>query len=60
MAKHSAGGSVCRACATPDFHPGDAGGAIGSVVETSGQVIPAAVGSNINCGMRFHVADLSR
>jgi tRNA-splicing ligase RtcB (3'-phosphate/5'-hydroxy nucleic acid ligase) len=33
--------------------------AIGSIVETVGQVIPAAVGSDINCGMRLHVADLS-
>ncbi len=28
-------------------------------METSGQVIPAAVGSDINCGMRLHVADIS-
>jgi tRNA-splicing ligase RtcB len=57
--KHPAGGCVCRACATPDFHPGDAGVAIGSVVETENQIIPAAVGSDINCGMRLHVADLT-
>jgi tRNA-splicing ligase RtcB len=57
--QHPGGGHVCRACATPDFHPGDAGVAIGSVVETSGMLIPAAVGSDINCGMRLHVADLS-
>jgi tRNA-splicing ligase RtcB (3'-phosphate/5'-hydroxy nucleic acid ligase) len=59
IANHPAGGQVCRVCATPDFHPGDAGVAIGSVLETAGQVIPAAVGSDINCGMRLHVADLS-
>jgi tRNA-splicing ligase RtcB (3'-phosphate/5'-hydroxy nucleic acid ligase) len=58
-AQHPAGGHVCRVCATPDFHPGDAGVAIGSVIETAGQVIPGAVGSDINCGMRLHVADLS-
>lgn len=58
-AKHPKGGNICHVCATPDFHPGDAGVAIGSIVETSGQVIPAAVGSDINCGMRLHVADLS-
>ncbi|MDY6786118.1 MAG: RtcB family protein [Cyanobacteriota bacterium] len=58
-ARHPEGGQVCRACATPDFHPGDAGVAIGSIVETEGMVIPAAVGSDINCGMRLHVADLS-
>jgi tRNA-splicing ligase RtcB (3'-phosphate/5'-hydroxy nucleic acid ligase) len=57
--RHPAGGCVCHASATPDFHPGDAGIAIGSVVETVGQVIPAAVGSDINCGMRLHVADLT-
>lgn len=55
---HPDGGSVCKCCATPDFHPGDAGVAIGSVVETEGMLIPAAVGSDINCGMRLHVADL--
>lgn len=57
--RHPSGGRVCLACATPDFHPGDAGVAIGSVVETKGMIIPAAVGSDINCGMRLHVADLS-
>ncbi|MFB8789211.1 MAG: RtcB family protein [Potamolinea sp.] len=57
--RHPAGGHVCKCCATPDFHPGDAGVAIGSVVETQGMLIPAAVGSDINCGMRLHVADLS-
>lgn len=57
--RHPQGGCVCRACATPDFHPGDAGVAIGSIAQTAGMVIPAAVGSDINCGMRLHVADLS-
>lgn len=57
--RHPQGGCVCRACATPDFHPGDGGVAIGSIVQTSEMVIPAAVGSDINCGMRLHVADLS-
>jgi tRNA-splicing ligase RtcB (3'-phosphate/5'-hydroxy nucleic acid ligase) len=56
---HPGGGQVCRVCATPDFHPGDAGVAIGSIIETAGQVIPGAVGSDINCGMRLHVADLT-
>lgn len=58
-AKHPDGGCIHRVCATPDFHPGDAGVAIGSVLEASRQIIPAAVGSDINCGMRLHVADLS-
>ncbi|VEP11426.1 RNA-splicing ligase RtcB [Hyella patelloides LEGE 07179] len=56
---HPSGGEVTRVCATPDFHPGDAGVAIGSIVQTKNMVIPAAVGSDINCGMRLHVADLS-
>lgn len=51
-------GRVTRAYASPDMHPGDAGIAIGSVVETAGMLIPAAVGSDINCGMRLHVCDL--
>ncbi len=56
---HPGGGKVTRTFATPDFHPGDTGVAIGSVVETQGMVVPAAVGSDINCGMRLHVVDLS-
>lgn len=56
--RHPAGGEVRSVCASPDFHPGDAGVAIGSIVETDGIVIPAAVGSDINCGMRLHVVDL--
>lgn len=56
---HPGGGKVTRTFATPDFHPGDTGVAIGSVIETQGMVVPAAVGSDINCGMRLHVVDLS-
>ena len=29
-AKHPTGGHICRVCATPDFHPGDAGVVIGT------------------------------
>ncbi|MBV6623490.1 MAG: RtcB family protein [Rivularia sp. (in: Bacteria)] len=57
--RHPAGGYVCKCHATPDFHPGDAGIAIGSVVQTQNMVIPAATGSDINCGMRLHIADLT-
>ena len=57
--RHPAGGFVCKCHATPDFHPGDSGIAIGSVVQTENMVIPAATGSDINCGMRLHVADLT-
>ncbi len=59
MLAHPGGGKVTRTFATPDFHPGDAGVAIGSVIQTQGMVVPAAVGSDINCGMRLHVVDLS-
>ena len=54
---HPDGGRVTRAIATPDFHPGH-GIAIGSVVEMEDMVIPAAVGGDINCGMRLHVLDI--
>jgi tRNA-splicing ligase RtcB (3'-phosphate/5'-hydroxy nucleic acid ligase) len=56
---HPGGGNVTRTFATPDFHPGDTGVAIGSVIQTEGMLVPAAVGSDINCGMRLHVVDLS-
>jgi tRNA-splicing ligase RtcB len=55
---HPDGGRPCRVCATPDFHPGDSGIAIGSVVETEDLLIPQAVGTDINCGMRLHTLDL--
>ncbi|MGK0358883.1 MAG: tRNA-splicing ligase RtcB [Bradymonadia bacterium] len=58
-ARHPSGGAVCAVCATPDFHPGDSGVAIGSVMQTTGQLIPQAVGSDINCGMRLHGMDLT-
>jgi tRNA-splicing ligase RtcB (3'-phosphate/5'-hydroxy nucleic acid ligase) len=57
-AHHPSGGRVTRCCASPDFHPGDAGVAIGSIATMEGMVLPAAVGSDINCGMRLHVVDL--
>ena len=51
--------AVCRACATPDFHPG-AVAPVGSVVATQGDaVIPAAIGTDINCGMRLLTTGLS-
>ncbi len=46
-------GCVLKACATPDFHPGTAI-PVGSIVATSPDfVIPAAVGTDIGCGMRL-------
>ena len=56
--EHPEGGRVCRACATPDFHPG-ALVPVGSVVASSDLVIPQAIGTDINCGMRLHVVDAS-
>ncbi|TXH68459.1 MAG: RtcB family protein [Thiothrix sp.] len=44
---------VCKACATPDFHPGSIA-PVGTIVATpSDFVIPAAIGTDINCGMRL-------
>lgn len=44
---------VCHACATPDFHPGSIA-PVGSIVATDADfVIPAAIGTDINCGMRL-------
>lgn len=52
-------GHVCKACATPDFHPG-AVAPVGSIVATTEDfVIPAAIGTDINCGMRLLATDLS-
>ena len=46
-------GAVCKACATPDFHPG-AIAPVGAVVATPVDfVIPAAIGTDINCGIRL-------
>lgn len=50
---------VCAACATPDFHPGSVA-PVGSIVATEGDaVIPAAIGTDINCGMRLLSTGLS-
>lgn len=50
---------VCRACATPDFHPG-ATVPVGAIVATPEDfVIPAAIGTDINCGMRLLTTGIS-
>ena len=54
---HPSGGHVCGACATPDFHPGNKV-PVGCVVETSDMVIPEAIGTDINCGMRLDIVGL--
>jgi len=57
--RHPDGGEVHAAFATPDFHPG-ATVPVGAVVATSrDMVIPQAIGTDIQCGMRLHVSDLS-
>ena len=57
--RHPAGGCVRAAFATPDFHPG-ATVPVGAVVATSpDMVIPQAIGTDIQCGMRLHVSDLT-
>jgi tRNA-splicing ligase RtcB len=57
-ASHPEGGHVCGACATPDFHPGNLV-PVGCVVETSDMVIPQAIGTDINCGMRLDLIDVT-
>ncbi|CDG16386.1 RtcB family protein [Xenorhabdus doucetiae] len=50
---------VCEARATPDFHPGSTA-PVGSIVATTEDlVIPAAIGTDINCGMRLLTTGLS-
>lgn len=45
--------TVCKACATPDFHVGSIA-PVGTIVATDADfVIPAAIGTDINCGMRL-------
>jgi len=43
---------------TPDFHKA-AGIPVGTVMRTSGFIIPQAIGNDINCGMRLHTTTLS-
>lgn len=53
------GKHVVKACATPDFHKGSTV-PVGAVVATdSDWVIPKAVGTDINCGMRVHQWDMT-
>jgi tRNA-splicing ligase RtcB len=58
QAYHPSGGQVLQAFATPDFHPGSQV-PVGCVLATSDLVIPQAIGTDINCGMRLHVSDLT-
>lgn len=48
------------ACATPDFHPGSLA-PVGSIVATDPDVVvPAAIGTDINCGMRLLTTGVSQ
>jgi tRNA-splicing ligase RtcB len=55
---HPAGGRVCQVCATPDFHAGHLVPVGAVVATTTDLVVPQAIGTDINCGMRLHVTDL--
>lgn len=56
---HPDGGGVTAACATPDLHAGSLV-PVGSVLATTTDlVIPQAIGTDIQCGMRLHVVDLA-
>ncbi len=56
--KHPAGGRVCQVCATPDFHAGSLVPVGAVIATTTDLVVPQAIGTDINCGMRLHVTDL--
>ncbi len=47
---------LTRVAITPDFHKGS-GIPIGTVLQTEGFIVPQAIGSDINCGMRLHATD---
>jgi tRNA-splicing ligase RtcB len=47
---------LLKVVVTPDVHKG-AGIPIGTVLQTKGFVVPAAIGADIGCGMRLHVTD---
>ncbi|MBL7259358.1 RtcB family protein [Paractinoplanes lichenicola] len=49
---------VDRVVCTPDFHKG-AGIPIGTVLRTTGALVPQAVGNDINCGMRVEATSLT-
>jgi tRNA-splicing ligase RtcB len=50
---------IHKVSVTPDFHKGS-GVPIGTVIATSGFMIPQAIGNDVNCGMRLHLTGLSR
>ena len=48
---------LCRIAVTPDFHKA-AGVPVGTTMATRGFVVPAAIGNDVNCGMRLHLTSL--
>lgn len=52
--KTASGKSMRCACATPDFHKSSTIPVGSVVVSDPDVVIPAAIGTDINCGMRLH------
>lgn len=57
--KTNNGHSMKCACAMPDFHQGESIPIGTIVVSEKDIVIPAAIGTDINCGMRMHHAGLT-
>jgi tRNA-splicing ligase RtcB (3'-phosphate/5'-hydroxy nucleic acid ligase) len=49
--------SLERVAITPDFHKAQ-GIPVGTVLQTKGFVVPQAIGSDVNCGMRLHLTSL--
>jgi tRNA-splicing ligase RtcB (3'-phosphate/5'-hydroxy nucleic acid ligase) len=50
--------SLERVAITPDFHKAQ-GIPVGTVLQTRGFVVPQAIGSDVNCGMRLHLTSLN-
>jgi tRNA-splicing ligase RtcB (3'-phosphate/5'-hydroxy nucleic acid ligase) len=48
---------IVRVAVTPDFHKAR-GIPVGTVLATRGFLVPQAIGSDINCGMRLHTTTL--
>lgn len=50
--------AIAQVAVTPDFHKAR-GIPVGTVLATRGFVVPQAIGSDINCGMRLHLTNLT-
>ena len=57
--KTGTGRKMKCACATPDFHKGSHVPVGSVIVSDKDIVIPSAIGTDINCGMRLHNTGLS-